>query len=108
MQIFSSGATSDQPTLSPEKESLLSASAGVLSKEIHWFGPGILSRFRTANALMTKAPTAAAAIESSDDQRVGCRICCPRYSSILIIAGPSYFGATKPSDLYVRIKYPEL
>src|SRR5262245_19950609 len=40
---------------------------------------------------MTKAPTVAAAIESSDDQRVGCRVCCPRYSSILIIAARLVF-----------------
>ena len=58
--------------LDPEKESLLSASAGALSKEIHWFGPGILSRFGTANPPMTKAPTAAAAVASGDGQRVGC------------------------------------
>jgi hypothetical protein len=81
-QIFSSDAISDRPTLSPEKESLLSVSAGALSKEIHWFGPGILFRFRTANPPMPKAPTAAAAVASGDEQRVGCHICragTPRY-----------------------------
>ena len=81
------------------------ASAGPLRRAIHWFGGGILSECKTENAPMTKAP---AAVERNDDQGWLPRLPRSIFFNVDHNGYGSIFHRTKPSDVYARIKYPEL